>query len=331
MAGVEPLPPGPAGATAPSRRVGVELEFGGLDLAEAALVVRRQFGGRLDWTGPHHVAVRDTEFGDFQVALDTRLAQAGPAAPGDGLLEEIQREAADMLGEVMKFWTPREIATPPLPLRVLGRIDTLAMALREAGAEGSAAAPYYAYALQLNPEAPRLDWPHVLRMLQSFLLLEDWLRRRSLRDLSRRLGGFVRHFPDGYRRHVLQPGYRPGWDGLVRDYLAENRTRNRDLDMLPLFAHCRPALVADRFRDGRVKARPAYHYRLPDSRLDEPGWSVSGEWRNWARVEALAADEAGFQRARRAWLDWGARAEREAWSAWIGEMLPQEAPACPGR
>ena len=42
--------------------------------------------------------------------------------------------------------------------------------------------------------------------------------------------------------------------------------------------------------DERVKARPTFHYRLPDCRVNEPGWSVADAWNRWVYVESLAAD-----------------------------------------
>ncbi|MEQ8349652.1 MAG: amidoligase family protein [Sneathiellaceae bacterium] len=298
------------------RRIGVELEFGGLSIATACAVVQELFDGTTIPLSAWQARVAGTVHGDFEIRLDSRLAQVD-ATVGDDLLGLLQREAAEVAGEVLSVWTPCEISAPPVPLAALPQMDRLAAALRAAGAEGSGARPHYAYALQLNPEVRALDVAEVLRTLQSFLLLEDWLRAGCLRDLSRRVSLFVRPFPEDYRRAVLQPGYRPDWDRLIIDYLMANPTRNRDLDMLPLFASVRPGLVAALSDDPRVKPRPAYHYRLPDSRLDEPGWSVTGEWRRWARVEVLAADEQRFAQVRRAFLEWGDLLDPADWQDWL--------------
>jgi hypothetical protein len=93
--------------------------------------------------------------------------------------------------------------------------------------------------------------------------------------------------------------------------------------MLPLFTFLAPDKVRAAVDDPRLKARPALHYRLPDSRIDEPGWSVVTEWNRWARtVEALADDPgrlaemmAGYRaHLRDAWFpDWA-----EAAAAWLG-------------
>ena len=57
------------------RRIGVEIEFGGLDLQAAASLVQRVFGGSIKEENPHKLVVADTEIGDFGIELDTQLAQ----------------------------------------------------------------------------------------------------------------------------------------------------------------------------------------------------------------------------------------------------------------
>jgi hypothetical protein len=41
-----------------------------------------------------------------------------------------------------------------------------------------------------------------------------------------------------------------------------------------------------------VKGRPAFHYRLPDCRVNVPGWSAADAWNHWVYIEKLAADAA---------------------------------------
>lgn len=75
------------------------------------------------------------------------------------------------------------------------------------------------------------------------------------------------------------------------DYLAHNPTRNRPLDMLPLLAHLDSRRVLHAAEDKHlVKARPAFHYRLPNCMIDEPAWTLAQEWNRWVAVERLAAD-----------------------------------------
>jgi hypothetical protein len=108
---------------------------------------------------------------------------------------------------------------------------------------------------------------------------------------------------------------------LIDDYLAWNPTRDRELDMLPLFAHLDPDRVARGASRHKVKARPAFHYRLPDSRIDEPGWGVVLDWNRWVQVERLAADRARLDAMAGAWLARGADRDPAAWAAQTSAWL----------
>ncbi len=125
---------------------------------------------------------------------------------------------------------------------------------------------------------------------------------------------------------MLDPLYRPGMERLIDDYLAQNPTRNRALDLLPAMAYADPARVLARVgRPDLVKPRPAYHYRLPNSLVGDPVWTIAAEWNRWVQVERLAADgprlagmtEAWFAQMNRplgSWSDaWAQESER-----WLG-------------
>ena len=68
------------------------------------------------------------------------------------------------------------------------------------------------------------------------------------------------------------------------------------------------------FGDKRIKPRPTFHYRVPDSRVDEPGWTLTEEWNRWVEVELLAEDSERFEAMRAAFL-----AKNWSRSAWAGE------------
>jgi len=66
-------------------------------------------------------------------------------------------------------------------------------------------------------------------------------------------------------------------------------TRNRSLDMLPLFAYLDKDRVNGAIKDPRIKARPTFHYRLPNCDIDNPEWNIDLPWFLWLHVEKLAA------------------------------------------
>ena len=96
---------------------------------------------------------------------------------------------------------------------------------------------------------------------------------------------------------VLDPQYKPDQDQLIDDYLRENPTRGRALDLLVLFGTLDEERVRRALPDEKIKTRPAYHYRLPNSLVGVPSWSVREELRSWALVEHLASDRALLEEA----------------------------------
>ena len=283
------------------RRVGIEIEFDGLDCAGSAALLRDLFGGRLVWKDPYRVDVEDTSLGAFRVELDMSLAHPAAAVTGarnddwERLVEELQADVAETVGDVGSLWMPVEIVAPPVAWSDLRSLDRLVAALRQAGAGGTRSGPLSAYGTQLNPEIASSEAAHLLSVLQAYLLLSDWLREDIGVDLRRRLTPFVDPFPNAYMERVLDPSYAPDRCGLIRDYLAYNPTRNRELDLLPLFAFLEPRQVRARLPDEKIKARPTFHYRLPDTRFDLADWCLTLEWRRWVAVERLAADSRRLQ------------------------------------
>ena len=125
--------------------------------------------------------------------------------------------------------------------------------------------------------------------------------------------GLRRSFPPAYIRKLAAPDYWPDIPTFIDDYLAANPTRNRDLDLLPLLLH----FDADRVRavlpNEKINGRPTFHYRLPDARVSDPGWSIAPDWNRWVAVERLAADRErldavglsylAFEGAEKSWAD----------------------------
>lgn len=274
-------------------------------MAEA---VRAEFGGRIEGGGAFVTHVRETEYGDFKVELDAsvlrdhryreHLRRLGIE------LDEKDRESLDRwLADAAARLVPYEIVAPPVPMSVLPRLDRVRAALQRQGAQGTQASLLYAFGLQLNIEAHSLNADWLTPLLQAFVLLYEALVKAGNIDLARRLTPFIKPFPGSYVRHLLHPAYRPGIGELIDDYLEYNPTRNRPLDMLPLFA------VVDEQRIGSapvehelIKPRPALHYRLPNCEIDDPDWTLARPFNAWAEVEHLAADTDRLEEAREEYL-----------------------------
>jgi hypothetical protein len=285
------LPPITHTAQGKMRRVGVEIEFSGLSLQETAAVLCDLFGGPLEQPGRYEIAVNGDPAGPWQVELDfTYLKQLGRLEHDDDLGGMVQEMAEEVLRAIAERVVPVEVVGPPLPMDRLSAVNQVIAALRAAGARGTGDGPVSAFGMQLNPELPDTDVDTVRGYLQAYLCLEDWLRMRSQVDLTRRLTFFADPFPKSYARVVIDAGYSPNRDRLIDDYLAANPTRNRSLDLLPLFAHLDASRVRRRVDDERIKARPTLHYRLPNSEIDRPDWNLNQAWEHWLVLERLATD-----------------------------------------
>ncbi len=249
-----------------TRRVGVEIEFSEIDCGHAGQLLQQLFGGHIEWSDPYRLEVRDTALGNFEVEL------------------------AATIGDFSSTWAPIEIAAPPLPWDRLGELEPILGALRDAGAAGTRRSLLSAFGTQLNPEVASTSTEHLLAILRAYLLLSAWLREDIGVDITRRVSPFIVSFPRSYADLVLDPNYDRDRAGLIDDYLDFNPTRNREIDLLPLFAELDLARVRQRLPREKINPRPTFHYRLPDTRLDRAAWTFAEEWRRWVLVERLAAD-----------------------------------------
>ena len=307
------------------RRVGVEVEFHGLDSRAAAEVVRELYGGRVEEVDGHRYNIEGTEYGSFTVELDSTYAHASEAGGSEaGLTDRINAGLANLAGQVSGLWLPTEICAPPVPLARLPELQGLIERLRERGALGTRANPIYGFGTQLNVEIAQDTADYVTRHLKAYLILSEWLRSDIDVDPTRRVLPFIDPFPRRYALKVVDPDYRPDLGTLIDDYLAENPTRNRELDMLPLFAD----LDEDRVEQGlagksmKIKKRPTFHYRLPNSLVDDPQWGgVVEEWNRWVRVEQLAINEERLARAGRAYISHYSGNPLSGWAEWIRALM----------
>ncbi|MGD8709255.1 MAG: amidoligase family protein [Ectothiorhodospiraceae bacterium] len=290
------LPPLQCTEDGSPRRVGVEIELIGLSIETLSALVAEHVGGEVNAVSPYEHRIDGDASGRWQVELDFTFLKKQGRHDEPGATEPIRQAAESLLRLGAEQVVPLEIVSPPLPIARLIGLDELVGRLRQAGARGTASGILYAFGTQLNPELPATGADTIRRYLQAFLCLFDWLKHRARVDLTRRLTTYVDPFPEAYIRRVVDPEYHPDRDGLIDDYLAANPTRNRALDMLPLFLHLDPNRVRAQVADERVKPRPTLHYRLPNSEVDRPGWGVTTPWKDWLQVERLAADPQRLQR-----------------------------------
>lgn len=285
------------------RRIGLELEVASISPQAMGESVTAVLGGTIEHESAFLSRVRDTELGDFNIELDAsilrdRRYQEALAEIGIDIGEgEARNNIEDVMSRLAGLVVPRELVGPPVPWTELARLDEIRLRLHEAGAKGTHSSPFYAFGLQINIEAASLEADGLLAMLRAFLLKYDWLLERSDVDLARRISPYVQSYPEDYVAHVLDPDYQPDLTTLIDDFLYYTPTRNRPLDLLPLFAHIdKERVMAAPVEKELIKPRPAFHYRLPNCLIDEPDWNLSIPWNDWVAVERLAADPGALKK-----------------------------------
>lgn len=271
-------PPEKKTAAGDLRRVGVELEFSGLDVEAAAGIVQGVYGGEIHQISDHRYEVDTPDFSVFTIELDTKYAHPNPTLAenfgSDSLLAEADRSISKTVGDISSGLVPTEIVTPPLPYNQLHTLTAVLDGLRDKSAKGTDSSVLAGFGLHLNPEAASTEAEHIVRMLKAYLICSPKLRDFIQVDATRRLLPHVDPFPEHYIQRVLDPSYGPEQANLIDDYLGDNPTRNRELDLLPLFKHVDENRIVAALNDDRIKARPAYDYRLPDMNLSNDDWSV---------------------------------------------------------
>ncbi|WP_018478759.1 amidoligase family protein [Pontibacter roseus] len=283
------------------RRVGFELEYSNVGIEESARLIQELYGGEVQQESRFKLQVKDTELGDFTVEFDLTLLteksykkafeafniHVEEVKLGESTLEaEVEEALERIIGKIF----PYEVACPPIPCTQLEQLEKLREALYRQHAQGTESFPTNAFGTHINVETPSKDTDTLLAYLRAFLLLYPWLLRVGDTDLARRLSPFIAPYPAAYTALVLQTGYSPDLERFIQDYHTHNPDRNRPLDMYPLFAALDQEALSPYTNLGKVKARDTFHYRLPNSSIALPDWTLAKEWNNWVAVEELAHD-----------------------------------------
>lgn len=276
-----------------NRRIGIEIELAGVDPAIIADQIEDLYGGKRRDRTRFELDVVDTRFGNFKLELDSSYLKqlAAQEAEKQAPPSQLGSITADLLARATELLVPWEIVTPPIAFADARELCELVAALRRHGALGTRHALQFAFGVHLNPELPDLEQGTIVNYLRAYFCLYDWIAAREKIDVTRKLTPYIDHFGKAYIRKLVDWEYRPSQQQLIDDYLEYNPTRNRSLDMLPLFAHLDEDRVRSAIDDARINPRPTFHYRLPNCDIDNPDWNLDHPWRLWLEVEKLANDE----------------------------------------
>lgn len=302
------LPPSVQTAEGDERQVGLEIEFAGIEPDETAKIISDLYGGEIKKEHRYSIDVVNTSLGDFRVELDARiLRRMAQENIFDKLgidLEEdnFRKSIEDIVDKLARSVVPLEIVMPPIPISELNTLEQLRQALQENKAEGTHASMIHAFGMHLNIEAPDLSVDTLLRYLRSFVILYPWLLKVLDIDMTRRISPFVDPFPEKYVNKILSGDYKPDEEKFIEDYIADNPTRNRPVDMMPIFGMINKNLIAPVMEGEKNEPRPTFHYRLPNSRIDDSSWRFESEWDHWLVVEQLAEDDEMLDKLSRLYL-----------------------------
>lgn len=303
--------PFPEAADGSARRCGVEIEFSGLTEKEVAKIVQSQLGGTISRKGRHEMIVGATRLGDIRIELDAQIAKTPqPALIETGL-------------DLAKTLIPTEIVTEPLCPTQLPELVEMCRALRTAGGEGTTYGPLNGFGVHLNMAVTAPDAAFTRRTIVAFGLLEPWLRRTLPPDNTRRVMPFVNPWPQSLvDALVAHPDASLATQRQL--YATHVKSRNHGLDLLPLFKSADPiGYLRDFPAQTEIAARPAFHFRLPDCRIDDPDWSLDEGWSMWRAVETLAATPDLLAALSAAWLRHRAQVfhSRRQWTSTVADLL----------
>ncbi|MCB1693028.1 MAG: amidoligase family protein [Pseudomonadales bacterium] len=267
------------------RHVGFELEFGGLTFRDCLTTLKDNIEGDCEEVSSVEAEITHPVHGAFRLELDWQFLKNFARD------RSLDPRAIDMMAEIAGTVVPMELVLPPLAFEEIDSADAIIKALRSAGAHGTAHSPLYAFGVHINTEIPALDAATLVRYLTAYCILQDYLVVAHRVDASRRLAPWIQPYGPDYIANVLDYG-EPSFEELIDDYLAFNPTRNRALDLLPIFAEVDEPRVRRTLPEEKINPRPAFHYRLANSEVDNPDWHISTEWNRWCLVERLADSNA---------------------------------------
>jgi hypothetical protein len=291
------LPDRTTNAEGDSRCVGVEVELAGVTPHVMARLIESLYGGEIIEQTRFEFEIKGTCYGDFKLELDSSYMKALAAEEAKQQAEPgpIGAITVDLFARASELLVPWEIVSPPIPTTELHHLCELIDKLREQGALGTRHAPHFAFGVHLNPDLPDLETTTIVNFLRAYFCLFDWISTQEEVDLARKITPYIDHFGKKYIKQVIDPNYNPSRQQLIDNYLDLNPTRNRSLDMLPLFAHLDEARVRKVIDDPRIKPRPTFHYRLPNCDIDNPQWNLDHCWFAWLEVESLSNDPERLQ------------------------------------
>ncbi len=279
------------------RKVGFELEFSGLYMEEISSLLSNLLNAPIFKANKYKYLI-NTKYGEFELILDFEFLTKREILKwfednnfNDDDFKNFLENIEEFVANVSSIVVPYEISTPPLGLDELSIIEEIKDVLKNAGAKGTDASIFYAFGFHINPEVYSFETKEIIDILRAFFILEEYLDEIIKPDLTRKITPYINPFDTEYKNLVIDKNYTPTQEKFIDDYLEFNPTRNRSLDLLPLLAFLDEKKVRKAIPDEKIGKRPTFHFRLPNSRVDEDSWHTYTAWNCWVLVEKLAANK----------------------------------------
>jgi len=291
------------------RSIGFEFEFTGVEMETAAELIQSLYGGEINKITTYTFEIFDTQFGNFKLELDAQLLNEKKY---ESMLKSIGIDISKLkniqsiegkLKDLASSVVPYEITSPPIQLSHIHNLNTLIEGLRNLKAKGTGSSIFYAFGLHINPEVPDPSVESLLNHLRAYVLLDPWIRHDASINVSRQISPYIKEFKEDFVQLILLPDYKPTLDEFIREYFMYDNSRNRPLDLLPLFMFLNRDLTEPFLKDTLTMPRPTYHYRLPDCSIEDPRWSLASEWNRWVLVETLAEDDKALNKFATTYLE----------------------------
>lgn len=277
------------------RLTGFEFEYTNISIPKCAELVANHFDGELEKESPFMFTIQSTPIGRIKIFIDWKLGRKIAQKDWKELpapLTQYLKKQTRKLSDTSTFFVPWELVTDPVSEEQLHHLESLRLLLCENQAQGASSSIAYAFGTHINCQIPNEEVETILSYLRAFFILYPTLLEKLSVHPSRRILSFVAPFPKDYMKIILDMDYSPSWEQFIDDYLRFNHTRNRALDLMPLFCFLFPETkekIKQSMRD-LVKERPTFHYRLPNCDIGDPNWRVAHAWNSWIAVERLAED-----------------------------------------
>lgn len=277
-----------------SRKIGIEIEYYGLDITASTKLLKDLFDGNIVHTNTSQAQVKDSDIGDIKIELDASLAHKMSDYASQNKENAIIQSLDKIGNELLRLSAvPVEIVFPPVDVETVKKLDTMISLLQKKGAQGTQDNALFAFGVHLNIETHETNVEYYRDILLSFFLLQIWLAKKTRQDYSRIISGYNKIYSHEFGVGLMDKNFKTLPD-LISFYISQVPDRNYALDMYPLWVHLHQDMF-DNKKQKLVKARPTFHYRLPDCKLGQEGWSFSQEYNLWLQVESLAKDKKRLQ------------------------------------